>query len=117
MARYVLWFIHCTDSNPPEDLKSTKADPDVCIWLRKATKDNGFENEMLFVYVDDILALSHRAKNAIEEITEFYKAKGGVSSHTGDLFGRKHLQNAAPGQTGSMDDIAARVRQEFAPRC
>jgi hypothetical protein len=33
---------------------------------------------MLFVYVDDILALSHRAtkKNAIEEITEFYyKAK------------------------------------------
>jgi hypothetical protein len=34
---------------------------------------------MLFVYVDDILALSPRAKNAIEKITEFYKAKeGGV---------------------------------------
>jgi hypothetical protein len=34
---------------------------------------------MLFVYVDDILALSHhRAKNAImEEITEFYMAKEG----------------------------------------
>jgi hypothetical protein len=32
---------------------------------------------MLFVYVDDILALSHRAKNAIEEITESYKAKEG----------------------------------------
>jgi hypothetical protein len=32
---------------------------------------------MLFVYVNDILALSHRAKNAIEEITEFYKAKEG----------------------------------------
>jgi hypothetical protein len=56
--------------------KSTKGDPDV--WLCKATKDNGFEYyEMLFVYVDDILALSHRAKNVIEEITEFYKAKEG----------------------------------------
>ena len=32
---------------------------------------------MLFVYVDDILALSHQAKVAIEEITEFYRAKDG----------------------------------------
>jgi hypothetical protein len=55
---------------------STKADPNV--WLRKAAKDNGFEYyEMLFVYVDDILALSHQAKIAIEEITEFYQAKEG----------------------------------------
>jgi hypothetical protein len=56
--------------------QSTKADPNV--WLGKATtKDDGFVEycEMLFVYVDDIIALSHRAKNAIEEITEFYKAK------------------------------------------
>jgi hypothetical protein len=30
---------------------------------------------MLFVYINDILALSHRAKNTIEEITAFYKAK------------------------------------------
>ena len=33
---------------------------------------------MLFIYyVNDILALSHRAKDAIEEITAFYKAKDG----------------------------------------
>ena len=32
---------------------------------------------MLFIYVDDILALSHQAKKAIEEITEFYRAKEG----------------------------------------
>jgi hypothetical protein len=56
--------------------ESTRADPDV--WLRKAAKDSGFEYyEMLFVYVDDILALSHHAKEAIHEITEFYKAKDG----------------------------------------
>ena len=50
---------------------STKADSDV--WLRKAAKDDGFEYyEMLFVYVDDILALSHQAKKVMKEITEFY---------------------------------------------
>jgi hypothetical protein len=32
---------------------------------------------MLFVYVDDILALSHKAKKAIKEITKFYQAKEG----------------------------------------
>jgi hypothetical protein len=33
---------------------------------------------VLFVYVDNILALSHHsAKNAIEEVTEFYKAEEG----------------------------------------
>jgi hypothetical protein len=30
---------------------------------------------MLFVYINDILALSHRTRNAIKEITEFYRAK------------------------------------------
>jgi hypothetical protein len=38
--------------------KSSKADPDV--WMREAVWDGGHEYyEMLFVYVDDILALSH----------------------------------------------------------
>jgi hypothetical protein len=73
---------------------------------------------MLFVYVDDILALSHRAKNAIEEITEFYKATKDWSVKPPEIYlGAKHLQDATPGWTRSMDDIAARVRQEFAPRC
>jgi hypothetical protein len=55
---------------------STNADPDV--WIHKAVKDNGHQYyEMLFVYVDDILALSHQAENAIKEITAFYKAKQG----------------------------------------
>jgi hypothetical protein len=56
--------------------ESSKADPDV--WLRKAVKDDGHKYyEMLFVYVDDILALSHKAEDAIKEITTFYKAKDG----------------------------------------
>ena len=32
---------------------------------------------MLFVYVDDILALSHQAEDVINEITTFFKAKDG----------------------------------------
>ena len=33
--------------------------------------------EMLFVYVDNILALSHQAKEVIEEIMTYFKAKDG----------------------------------------
>jgi hypothetical protein len=44
------------------------------VWLRKAVKGNGFEYyEMFFVSVDDILALSHRAKEAIAEITQCFR--------------------------------------------
>jgi hypothetical protein len=58
------------------DFESTTADPDV--WIRAAVKANGFEYyEMLFVFVDDILALSHKAKELIESIGEFYKVKPG----------------------------------------
>jgi hypothetical protein len=56
--------------------KSSKADPDV--WMHEAVRDDGHKYyEMLFVYVDDILALSHKAQDAIMEITAFLKAKDG----------------------------------------
>ena len=46
--------------------------------MQKAAKDNGHKYyKMLFVYVDNILALSHKAEDAIKEITTFYKAKEG----------------------------------------
>lgn len=56
--------------------KSSKADPDV--WMREAVRDDGHKYcAMLFVYVDDILALSHQAQDAIKEITAFFKVKDG----------------------------------------
>ena len=56
--------------------ESTKADPDV--WIRTAARDDGFQYyEMLFVYVDDILAISHKAREVIAEIEQFYTAKPG----------------------------------------
>jgi hypothetical protein len=55
---------------------STTADPDV--WLRAAVRGDGFEYyEMLFVYVDDVLALSHQPKLLIDAIGEYYKVKPG----------------------------------------
>jgi hypothetical protein len=56
--------------------KSSKADPDVS--MREAVKTDGHKYyKMLFVYVDDILALSHQAIESIQEITNFFKAKDG----------------------------------------
>jgi hypothetical protein len=46
--------------------------------MRKAVRNDGHKYyEMLFVYVDDILALSHKAEDTIKEITTFMKAKEG----------------------------------------
>jgi hypothetical protein len=45
-----------------------KANPDV--WIREAVRDNGFDYyEMLIIYVDDMLSLSHQAKERIDKIT------------------------------------------------
>ena len=56
--------------------KSKRADPDV--WIQAAFRlDDGKFYEIIFVYVDDILALSHKATEVITEITSFYKAKEG----------------------------------------
>ena len=52
----------------------TRADPDV--WIRADVRlDGGKYYEMLFVYADEILALSHKETEVITEITSFYKAK------------------------------------------
>jgi hypothetical protein len=53
---------------------STTADPD--IWIQAAVRDDGFEYyEMLLIYVDDILAISHQRKALIDAIGEYYKVK------------------------------------------
>ncbi len=55
---------------------STTADPDVWIWA--AVQGDGFEYyEMLFVYVEDVLMLSHQPKVLIDAIGEYYKVKPG----------------------------------------
>ena len=54
--------------------KLTRDDPDM--WIRAAVCLNGGKYyEMLFLYVDVILALSHKENYVITDITSFYKAK------------------------------------------
>ena len=56
--------------------ESTKADLD--IWIRPAKCPDGFKYyKMLFVCVDDILAVSHKGKEVLEEIGTFYRFKEG----------------------------------------
>ncbi|KAI2502900.1 Reverse transcriptase (RNA-dependent DNA polymerase) [Fragilaria crotonensis] len=54
--------------------KPTKADPDV--WIRPATKSNGFEYyEMVLCYVDDILSISDDPKSTLLALTSTFKLK------------------------------------------
>jgi hypothetical protein len=52
------------------------ADPDV--WLKAATKPDGFVYyEMVLVYVDDVMAIGHNPGKTIEGIASVFKLKGG----------------------------------------
>ena len=52
------------------DFVSTLTDPDV--WIREAVCEDGFKYyEMLFVYVDDILAVLHKTTDVIKKIKAF----------------------------------------------
>ena len=65
--------------------ESMRADLDV--WIRALVPSDGHKYyEMLFVYVDDMLAVSHKAKEVIEEVTAFYKVKEG-SIKEPDIYG------------------------------
>ena len=54
--------------------ESSKADPDV--WFRPAVKANGDRYyEYILVYTDDILCLSVKAKEVLQELAGYYKLK------------------------------------------
>ncbi len=55
------WRSHLANTLCQLGYKSCLADPDV--WLRPATKPNGFQYyEYVLVYVDDVLVLSHNVR-------------------------------------------------------
>ena len=55
------------------------ADPDV--WLKAAVKPNGFEYyEMVLVYVDDVMVISHIPSHTIDGIKAVFTLKGGKAS-------------------------------------
>lgn len=55
--------------------RPSRADPDV--WLRPATKPNGFRYyEMVLCYVDDVISIGHDPMQAINGIKGVFKLKG-----------------------------------------
>ena len=53
--------------------KSCIVDPDV--WFREAGKENHNYYEMLLVYTDDNLVISHRAKETMSQLNQFFLVK------------------------------------------
>jgi hypothetical protein len=54
--------------------KSMLADADV--WIKRAVKLNGYEYyEMILVYVDDIMVISHDTAVVMERLSELYRLK------------------------------------------
>ena len=69
------WRVMLAQSLTDIGYMSTRADPDM--WIRPAFKPEGFEYyEMVSVYVDDILHLSHDTKpTMLEALRKLYKLK------------------------------------------
>ncbi len=68
------WRVAFAEKLTEMGYKSTKADPDMWIW--QAVKPNGFHYyEILLVYVDDILCVSHQPEKTMEQIKQLYRLK------------------------------------------
>ena len=86
---------------------STKADPDV--WIKPQTKPNGFEYyELVLVYVDDILHLSHDTKPTMEALGKLYLLKeevcGEPKRYLGANVGKFQLPNGREVWSMSAND-------------
>ena len=56
------------------------------MWLRPAVKPNGQEYyEYILCYVDDILTISHKATQVLEDLQVCFQIKGTIKSHTRNL--------------------------------
>jgi hypothetical protein len=56
---------------------------DADVWLKPATKPNGFQYyEYVLVYVDDLLVLSHHAASVVQALEDFYWLKVGFAKPT-----------------------------------
>jgi len=74
--RKALLYLDEVITSPEMGFKDTRADPNV--YIRRARKDDGYEYyEMLLVYVDDVLIISHKPGSIADEIDNHYKIKPG----------------------------------------
>jgi len=94
--------------------KSTKADPDV--WIQQGVKPNGFcYYEILLVYVDDILCVSHQLEKTMNKIKELYQLEddsvGPPNRYIGANIGKFQLNSGLECWSASVwDYIKSAVR-------
>jgi hypothetical protein len=70
------WRAHMAQTLRDLGFKSTSSDPDV--WIRRQVKPDGTNYyEMVLVYVDDLLHLSHQPKVVMDAIGQAYRIKEG----------------------------------------
>ena len=75
--------------------EDTKADP--CVLRRKAKKDSGEEYyEVILVYVDDILLVSHNPQPVLDEINKHYKIKAGSIGEPSTYLGAQIYKHNLP---------------------
>ena len=68
------WRLHLSEVLENQlSYKSCLVDPD--IWLREAGKENHKYYKMLLVYMDDILVIFHRAKEAMSQLDQHFLVK------------------------------------------
>jgi hypothetical protein len=72
------WHQHLSKSMLSLGFLPCKADGDV--WMRKATKPDGFRYwEYVLCYVDDILTVSHDPQSIMKQIKAIYRLKDGIA--------------------------------------
>jgi hypothetical protein len=68
------WRAHLAQTMCDLGFKPCEADPDV--WMREATKPDGFKYwEYVLIYVDDILAVSHDPESIMKNLSALYRLK------------------------------------------
>ncbi len=73
------WHAVFAESIKAMGFENSMADPDV--WFHPAAKENGFDYyEYFMVFFDDILVLSHQAKEVMNMIKQLYRLKEPAST-------------------------------------
>jgi Reverse transcriptase (RNA-dependent DNA polymerase) len=87
---------HLAETLHDLNYRPSKRDPDV--WIRRATEPDGFEYyEMVLVYVDDILCISHGPKSTMKGIQATFKLKDDRIEKTENYLGAQLMTKIIDG--------------------
>lgn len=104
------WRAMLVDSIRELGFEPTVADPDV--WRRPAVREDGFQYyELILVYTDDILFVSHQARDLITELERRYEVKpdsiGPPSQYLGAHFSKQELPDGSEAWAQDADVFIA----------